>query len=176
MTQAPVLSQAEIDALMHGLGGASNSGAAGVSVAGPGAVQPFDWLGLPRLTQGALPALDVVNQRVVRELEASLRAAMAHPVDVFVHSATVRRYSDFLDETPSPTACAVVNLFPLNGQGLILCDLPLGDAWIEALYGGNVHPASKSPGAPAVCWVWGRSRCSICWVVWRKRAHTRGAV
>lgn len=141
MSQKDILSQAEIDALMEGLGSA---GALGVPGPVAGEVAAFDWQALPRITRGASPALEVVNQRLLRGLKGALAALLGQAVAVSLHSSATRRYRDFLEETPVPSGCAIVNLQPLAGQGLLVCDLALADVVVDLLHGGS----GKLPGAP----------------------------
>ena len=159
MSEPGILSQAEIDALMQGMAGADpppggESSLAGGAMGGLGAfgghdVQPgepvaFDWQSLPRLTRSQTPALEVINQRLLRGLRNGFFALWGRHVQIAGQTVLTRRYSDFLDETAVPSGCAVVNLRPLAGQGLLLCDAALADVVVDLLYGGS----GKMPQAP----------------------------
>ncbi len=147
-----LLSKAEIDALFEGLGGVSQAdGAPGAATnAFGGAAEeadgpfPFDWQSLPHLTRGPAPALEVVNQRLLRGLQSALPLLFGRALEVSLQSAASKRYADFLLETPVPSGCAVVNLRPLAGQGLLVCDLALADVLVDLLYGGS----GKAQGPP----------------------------
>lgn len=147
-----LLSKAEIDALFEGLGGVSQGGDApgGVTNAFGGASEAMDgphafgWQSLPHLTRGPTPALEVVNQRLLRGLQSALPMLFGRALEVSLHSATSKRYADFLLETPVPSGCAIVNLRPLAGQGLLVCDLALADVLVDLLYGGS----GKALGPP----------------------------
>ena len=156
-----LLSRDEIDALFDGLGGANPSRGAGYAAdtahtnafgGAPelaGEPMPFDWQSLPRISRanrGTMPALEVVNQRLLRNLRAALPALLGQHPDVTLQGTLARRYSDFLDETPHPSGCAVVNLRPLAGQGLLVVDLALADVLIDLLHGGNAK-AQNAPDA-----------------------------
>ncbi len=150
--QKDLLSKAEIDALFEGLGGVSQAGDAtgadtnafgGAAEASDGPF-PFDWQSLPHLVRGPTPALEVVNLRLLRGLQSALPLLFGRALDVSLQSATSKRYADFLLETPNPSGCAVVNLRPLAGQGLLVCDLALADVLVDLLYGGS----GKAQGPP----------------------------
>ncbi len=152
MTQAGILSQAEIDALMQGMDGAgvpgdATGGAAGQAAGGlgafggqdmmPGEPMAFDWQSLPRLARGPSGALEVVNQRLLRGLRSGFFALLARHAEISLQTLQTQRYSDFLNEMPVPSGCAVVNLRPLAGQGLLVCDAALADVVVDLLYGGS---------------------------------------
>ena len=106
-----LLSRDEIDALFDGLGGANPSRGAGYA-ADPahtnafggapepaGEPMPFDWQNLPRISRanrGTMPALEVVNQRLLRNLQAALPALLGQHPDVTLQGtpgAALQRFS-----------------------------------------------------------------------------------
>jgi flagellar motor switch protein FliM len=151
-SQNDLLSRDEIDALFEGLGGISPAGgspqpatnAFGGAPESSEGVSAFDWQSLPHLSRGPTPALEVVNRRLLRGLQSALPLLFGRSLEVSLQSATSKAYGDFLQETPVPSGCAIVNLRPLAGQGLLLCDLPLADVLVDLLYGGS----GKAQGAP----------------------------
>ena len=133
-----LLSKAEVDALFEGLGG---------QTAASGELALFDWQSLPRLIRasgGAASALDVVNQRLLRNLKGALPSLLARHPEISVQTLAPQRYGDFLDQTPVPSGCAVLKLRPLVGQGLLVVDLALADVLVDLLHGGS----GKAQGAP----------------------------
>ncbi len=151
-SQKDLLSKDEIDALFEGLGGVSHAGAAQQTATNAFGGAPeqaeglfaFDWQSLPHLNRGPVPALEVVNRRLLRGLQSALPLLFGRSLEVSLQSASSRPYGDFLQETPVPSGCAIVNLRPLAGQGLLVCDLALADVLVDLLYGGS----GKSQGPP----------------------------
>jgi flagellar motor switch protein FliM len=133
-----ILSKAEVDALFEGLGGET-----GVR----GELALFDWQSLPHLSRangGAPSALEVVNQRLLRNLKSALPTLLGRHPEVSVQTLSSQRYGDFLDRTAVPSGCAVFKLRPLVGHGLLVVDLALADVLVDLLHGGS----GKAQGAP----------------------------
>ncbi len=150
--QKDLLSRDEIEALFEGLGGAAEVGDVGDVGSVPeeaGAPSPFDWQNLPHITRASpstLPALEAVNQRLLRNLRSALPPLLGQHPGITLQGTRARRYSDFLDETPVPSGCAVINLRPLAGLGLLVVDLALADVLIDLLHGGS-GKAQNTPDA-----------------------------
>jgi flagellar motor switch protein FliM len=137
-TGSPLLSQAEVDALLQGphgageaLGGAGSAGFADEDQAGHPLTQT------ERHWRARLPALERIHQRFAQLLREALPALLRRQPELEVGAVQVQSFSAFLREVAVPTNFNVVSFKPLRGHGLIVCDPALVFAVVDAMFGGN---------------------------------------
>jgi flagellar motor switch protein FliM len=129
-----ILSQDEVDALLQGITG--DEQALETAPVEPGAVRAYDLATEDRIVRPRMPALEVVNERFARNLRSGIFELMGKHPEVAIGGIKVQKYSAFLREIVVPTNFNIVNLQPLHGSGLIVCDPTLVFAVIDALFGG----------------------------------------
>jgi flagellar motor switch protein FliM len=129
-----ILSQDEVDALLQGITGEEQ--ALETEAVEPGAVREYDMATEDRIVRPRMPALEVVNERFARNLRSGVFNLMGKHPEVAIGGIKVQKYSAFLREIVVPTNFNIVNLQPLHGAGLIVCDPTLVFAVIDALFGG----------------------------------------
>ncbi|MFP5407259.1 MAG: flagellar motor switch protein FliM, partial [Gammaproteobacteria bacterium] len=127
------LSQDEVDALLDGVG---DEPAPQEAVA-PGAVREYDLARQERIVRGRMPTLELVHERFARNLRVGLFNFMRRNPDVSVGPVSVQKYSAFLRNIAVPTNINVVQVKPLRGSGLLICEPQLVFAIIDSLFGGN---------------------------------------
>ena len=129
-----ILSQDEVDALLQGISGEEQSSE--TAAVAPGAVREYDLATEDRIVRPRMPALEVVNERFARNLRSGVFTLMGKHPEVAIGAIKVQKYSAFLREIVVPSNFNIVNLQPLHGAGLIVCDPTLVFAVIDALFGG----------------------------------------
>ena len=129
-----ILSQDEVDALLQGITGEEQALETDAVV--PGAVRDYDLATEDRIVRPRMPTLEVVNERFARNLRSGVFNLMGKHPEVAIGGIKVQKYSAFLREIVVPTNFNIVNLQPLHGAGLIVCDPTLVFAVIDALFGG----------------------------------------
>jgi flagellar motor switch protein FliM len=128
------LSQEEVDALLEGVTGESQSYTAdAVDSAG---VRAYDIASQERIVRGRMPTMEIVNERFARNLRVGLFNFIRRSPEISIGPVAVQKYSAFLRELAVPTNFNIVSVRPLRGSGLIVCEPTLVFGIIDTLYGG----------------------------------------
>jgi len=144
-TTNEVLSQEEIDALLHGV----DSGKVDTKdeVSGKdGVVRSFDFVTQDRIVRGQLPTLEMINERFVRYLRLSLVNMMRRDVDVSVDGVRMLKFSDYAQSLFLPANLNMVRVKPLRGTALVVIDTKLVFAIVDGFFGGASRFHAKIEG------------------------------
>ncbi|MDE2277635.1 MAG: flagellar motor switch protein FliM [Burkholderiales bacterium] len=133
MTQQ-ILSQDEVDALLQGITGESQKLDEGE--APTEGIRDYDLASQERIVRGRMPTMEVINERFARNIRIGLFNLIRRSPEVAIGGIKVQKFSAFLREVVVPTNFNIVNIKPLRGAGLIVCDPSLVFAVIDALFGG----------------------------------------
>ena len=129
-----ILSQDEVDALLQGITGESQK-LEQEETAGEG-IRDYDLSSQERIVRGRMPTMEVINERFARNIRIGLFNLIRKSPEVSIGGIKVQKFSAFLREIVVPTNFNIVNVKPLRGNGLIVCDPSLVFAVIDALFGG----------------------------------------
>ena len=129
-----ILSQDEVDALLQGITGESQK--LETEDAPTTGVRDYDLASQERIVRGRMPTMEVINERFARNIRIGLFNFIRKSPEVAIGGIKVQKFSAFLREIVVPTNFNIVNVKPLRGSGLIVCDPSLVFAVIDALYGG----------------------------------------
>ena len=130
------LSQDEIDTLLGGV----DSGAVETEVdrlADSHEAVPFDFTNQDNVIRGRIPALDMVNEHFTRSLQTSVFNMLRRTAHVTVEGVKMVKYSEYLKGLTMPTSCNVINIKPLQGNGMIVIDPKLVFATVDNFFGGD---------------------------------------
>lgn len=128
------LSQEEVDALLEGVTGESQSYSE--DVASTGGVRTYDISSQERIVRGRMPTMEIVNERFSRNFRVGLFNFIRRSPEISIGPVTVHKFSAFLRELAVPTNFNIVAVRPLRGSGLIVCEPTLVFGIIDTLYGG----------------------------------------
>jgi flagellar motor switch protein FliM len=129
-----ILSQDEVDALLQGITGESQKLE---QDDGPATgIRDYDLASQERIVRGRMPTMEVINERFARNIRIGLFNLIRKSPEVAIGGIKVQKFSAFLREIVVPTNFNLVNVKPLRGSGLIVCDPSLVFAVIDALFGG----------------------------------------
>lgn len=129
-----ILSQDEVDALLQGITGESQKlEQEEVPTTG---VRDYDLASQERIVRGRMPTMEVINERFARNIRIGLFNLIRKSPEVAIGGIKVQKFSAFLREIVVPTNFNIVNVKPLRGNGLIVCDPALVFSVIDALFGG----------------------------------------
>jgi flagellar motor switch protein FliM len=126
------LSQDEVDSLLKDVPGDADAAPApedGVRCYGLGREG--------RAVRGALPALEAINERFVRQVRPALAALVRGNPVLSASAIRIRTFGEFAQELAAPANINVVRLKPLRGNALIVFDANLILAVVDGLFGGN---------------------------------------
>ncbi len=130
----PVLSQAEIDALLEAIhdGSIDLKSAAQETTE----VEIFDFSRQYRVAQ-KMPTLDLIHKRFSTGLRAALAAMLGRNVEVAVLSTRTTPYGRFLASLPSIASFSLFGLDPLGGYGMVVLHPELISIFIDLLLGNR---------------------------------------
>ena len=129
-----ILTQDEVDALLQGISGESDSLESEAPLAD--GVRSFDLANQERMVRERMPTLEIVGERFAKNIRSGIFAFIRKSPEVSIGTVRVHKYSAFLREIAVPTNFNIVSLKPLRGLGLIVCEPSLVFAVIDALFGG----------------------------------------
>jgi len=129
-----ILSQDEVDALLQGITGESQK--LDLEDAPTGGVRLYDLSSQERIVRGRMPTMEIINERFARNIRIGLFNLIRKSPEVSIGGIKVQKYSAFLREIVVPTNFNIVQVRPLRGSGLIVCDPSIVFAIIDALFGG----------------------------------------
>jgi flagellar motor switch protein FliM len=129
-----LLSQDEIDALLHGVGG-------GELDLGPEPpppeVQFYDLTSQDRIVRGRMPALERTNERFARQLRTGLRGLLRRGLDINYEGMQIQKFGEYSNSLFAPTSINVVRLNPLPGYALVVMDARLVFLLVDNFFGGG---------------------------------------
>ena len=129
------LSQEEVDALLEGVTGESQT--SDDESVEAGGIKDYDLSSQERIVRGRMPAMEIINERFTRNMRIGLFNLIRRSPEISVGPVKVQRYSAFLRELAVPTNFNIMAIRPLRGNGLIVCDPTFIFTVIDTLYGGT---------------------------------------
>ena len=129
-----ILSQDEVDALLQGITGESQK--LEQEQEPTTGVRDYDLASQERIVRGRMPTMEVINERFARNIRIGIFNLIRKSPEVAIGGIKVQKFSAFLREIVVPTNFNIVNVKPLRGSGLVVCDPSLVFAVIDALFGG----------------------------------------
>ena len=129
-----ILSQDEVDALLQGITGESQK--LEQDETPQGGVRNYDIASQERIVRGRMPTMEIIGERFARNIRIGLFNLIRKSPEVSIGGIKVQKYSAFLREIVVPTNFNIVQVRPLRGSGLIVCDPSIVFAVIDALFGG----------------------------------------
>ena len=130
----PILSQDEVDALLQGITGDSQS--LDTEPVDKAAIRDYDLASQERIVRGRMPTMEIINERFARNIRLGVFHFIRKSPEISIGPIKVQKYSAFLREIVVPTNFNIVSVKPLRGSGLIVCDPTLVFAVIDTLFGG----------------------------------------
>lgn len=95
-----------------------------------------------------LPMLEIVFDRMVRLLTASLRTFTSDNVEVSLDHISTMRFGDYLNSIPLPAMISVFRAVEWNNNALLTVDSNLIYSIVDVLLGGRGAPAVRVEGRP----------------------------
>lgn len=132
---ADLLSQDEIDALLHGV----DSGAVEVEEdePAPGEAREYDFTSQDRIIRGRMPTLEMINERFARTWRVGLFNLLRRSADLSVRGVDLVRFGEYIHSLQVPTNINLVKMKPLRGTGLVLFEPRLVFTVVDNFFGGS---------------------------------------
>ena len=129
-----LLSQDEIDALLHGVddGDIDTDGDGDIE-----AVRSYDLTSQDRIVRGRMPTLEMINERFARYTRISMFNLLRRTTDVSVSGIQIQKFGEYVHTLYVPTSLNIVKFRPLRGTALIILDAKLVFKLVDNFFGGD---------------------------------------
>jgi len=134
MSGNEVLSQEEIDALLHGV---DNGVVKTEDAPLPGEARMFDFTNQVRIVRGRMPTLEMINERFARLFRTSLFNMLRRAPEVAVAPIRMQKFSEYVHSLHVPTSLNLVRILPLRGTALVVLEPRFVFAVVDNFFGGT---------------------------------------
>lgn len=129
-----LLSQDEIDALLHGVDDGDIETEGDFDVGG---VRTYDLTSQDRIVRGRMPTLEMINERFARYTRISMFNLLRRTADVSVGGIQIQKFGEYVHTLYVPTSLNMVKFRPLRGTALIILDAKLVFKLVDNFFGGD---------------------------------------
>lgn len=129
-----LLSQDEIDALLHGVDDGDIETEDDGDATG---VRSYDLSTQDRIVRGRMPTLEMINERFARYTRISLFNLMRRNADVASGGVQILKFGEYVHTLYVPTSLNLVKVRPLRGTGLFILDAKLVFKLVDNFFGGD---------------------------------------
>ncbi len=140
-----LLSQDEIDALLHGVDDGAVETETDVPV-DPDGARVYDFASQDRIVRGRLPTLEMINERFARYFRTSLFNMLRRSSDIAVSGVQMLKFGEFVHSLFVPTSLNMVKIAPLRGKSLFVLDPKLVFSAVDSFFGGTGRFHTKIEG------------------------------
>lgn len=130
-----LLSQDEIDALLHGVDDVDDDDED---------LEPdnsettsFDFSSQDRIVRGRMPTLELINERFARHMRISLFNMLRKTAEVAINGVQMMKFGEYQNTLYVPTSLNMVRFRPLKGTALITMEARLVFILVENFFGGD---------------------------------------
>ncbi|WP_152624838.1 flagellar motor switch protein FliM [Xanthomonas sp. GPE 39] len=144
MTMSDLLSQDEIDALLHGV----DAGVVDTEPAPtePGEARQYDFSSQDRIIRGRMPTLEMVNERFARLCRIGLFNLIRRSADLSVRGIDLIKFNDYMHSLYVPSNLNLIKFKPLRGTGLIVFEPTLVFTVVDNFFGGDGRYPTRIEG------------------------------
>ncbi len=136
MSVTDLLSQDEIDALLHGVEGGDVETTSS-STANDGIVRAFDFASHDRIVRGRMPTLEMINERFARHFRISMFNMLRRSAEISIGGVQMVKFSEYIHSLFVPTSLNIVRIPPLRGSALCVFDAKLVFIIVDNFFGGS---------------------------------------
>lgn len=140
-----LLSQDEIDALLHGVDDVEEEEIVEDSASAEG-MSDYDFSSQDRIVRGRMPTLEMVNERFARHMRISLFNMMRRTAEVSINGIQMIKFGEYVHTLFVPTSLNMVRFRPLKGTGLITMEARLVFILVDNFFGGDGRYHAKIEG------------------------------
>lgn len=131
-----LLSQDEIDALLHGVSGDEIDTGDDDNL-DDGTAAQYDFNSQDRIVRGRLPTLEMINERFARYFRISLFNMLRRTAEIAVGGVQMLKFGEYIHSLFVPTSLNLVKVNPLRGTGLFVIDPKLVFIVVDNFFGGS---------------------------------------
>ncbi len=141
-----LLSQDEIDALLHGVDDVEEEDVVEDDAIGKDGSSDYDFSSQDRIVRGRMPTLEMVNERFARHMRISLFNMMRRTAEVSINGIQMIKFGEYIHTLFVPTSLNMVRFRPLKGTGLITMEARLVFILVDNFFGGDGRYHAKIEG------------------------------
>ena len=141
-----LLSQDEIDALLHGVDDVEEDEIIEDFSASGGDTADYDFSSQDRIVRGRMPTLEMVNERFARHMRISLFNMMRRSAEVSINGIQMLKFGEYVHTLFVPTSLNMVRFRPLKGTALITMEARLVFILVDNFFGGDGRYHAKIEG------------------------------
>jgi flagellar motor switch protein FliM len=138
-----LLSQDEIDALLHGVDDGDIETEDNLP---SGEAAAYDFSSQDRIVRGRMPTLEMINERFARHLRISLFNLMRRSADVSVNGVQIQKFSEYVHSLFVPSSLNMVRMKPMRGTALFTMEAKLVFILVDNFFGGDGRFHTKIEG------------------------------
>lgn len=132
MSAQDLLSQDEIDALLHGADDKPEEGDGSSE-----GVSSYDITSQERIVRGRMPTLEMINERFARYTRISLFNLLRRTADVSSGGLQIMKFGEYVHTLYVPTSLNLVKVRPLRSTALFILDAKLVFKLVDNFFGGD---------------------------------------
>ncbi|REL26078.1 flagellar motor switch protein FliM [Thalassotalea euphylliae] len=140
-----LLSQDEIDALLHGVDEVEEDEIVEELEPQEG-MSDYDFSSQDRIVRGRMPTLEMVNERFARHMRISLFNMMRRTAEVSINGIQMIKFGEYVHTLFVPTSLNMVRFRPLKGTALITMEARLVFILVDNFFGGDGRYHAKIEG------------------------------
>ncbi len=145
MSVNDLLSQDEIDALLHGVS-SGDVDSENDDDADAGGINSYDFTSQDRIVRGRMPTLEMINERFARYFRISLFNLLRRTAEITVGGVKMLKFAEYIHSLFVPTSLNLVRTKPLRGTGLLVFDPKLVFTVVDNFFGGDGRFHAKIEG------------------------------
>ncbi len=138
-----LLSQDEIDALLHGV---DDGDVATDDDVFDGDARSYDFTSQDRIVRGRMPTLEMINERFARYFRTNLFNMLRRSPEISVSGVQMLKFAEYVHSLFVPTSLNLVHIRPLRGTALIVFDPKLVFIVVDNFFGGSGKFYNKIEG------------------------------
>ncbi|HHH36384.1 MAG TPA: flagellar motor switch protein FliM [Gammaproteobacteria bacterium] len=145
MSVNDLLTQDEIDALLHGVSSGDVETESDEPVEEGGAIA-YDFTSQDRIVRGRLPTLEMINERFARYMRISYFNMLRRTAEISVAGVQMLKFSEYVHSLFVPASLNMIKVAPLRGTGLVVFDPKLVFITVDNFFGGEGRFHAKIEG------------------------------
>jgi len=145
MSVNDLLSQDEIDALLHGVS-SDDIDTYDEDEIGEGDTRSYDFSSQDRIVRGRMPTLEMISERYARLFRINLFNLLRRSAEITVGGVQTLKFSEYVHSLFVPTSLNMVRVQPLRGTALIVLDPKLVFTVVDIYFGGDGRFHTKIEG------------------------------
>lgn len=138
-----LLSQEEIDALLHGV---DDGDVDTEEEDSDGSARQYDFNSEDRIVRGRMPTLEMINERFARYLRISMFNLLRRSTEISVGGIQTLKFGEYIHTLFVPTSLNLIKMKPLRGTALLVIEPTLVFILVDNFFGGEGKFHAKIEG------------------------------